>query len=347
MVELVSAMLVVLVASALCSCTEAAMFSIPVIKVRQMVHDQKFGAKPLLQIRESMNRPIATIVVFNNIANIVGTAVVGYLVTQHYGEVWLGVASGVLTLLIILFGEIVPKTLGEQYCHKIAPVMARPVLFVSKLLTPMLWCLEKAIEPLNKDETGFTTDEAEIKLMARMGQKEGIIGKDESEMIERVFELNDLTAADLLTPRVVMTYLWGEDTLEQARDQIIHSQHSRIVIVGKEVDDILGFTLKAELLRAIIEGHGARLISDFAKQVHFVPRQTKADALLLLFRRARQHLAVVLDEFGGVAGVVTLEDVLEVLTGEIMDETDQEEDLQKVAKQKRLRQRETAQGQKR
>ncbi len=313
------------------------MFSIPVIKVRQMVQDQRLGAKSLLLIRESMNRPIATIVVFNNIANIVGTAVVGYLVTQHYGEVWLGVASGVLTLLIILFGEIVPKTLGEQYCHQVAPFMARPVLFVSKLLTPFLWCLEKAIEPLSKDEAGFTTDEAEIKLMARMGQKEGIIGKDESEMIERVFELNDLTAADLLTPRVVMTYLWGEETLEQARDQIMHSQHSRIVIVGNEVDDILGFALRADLLRAIIEGHGSRLISEFAKRVHFVPRQTKADALLLLFRRARQHLAVVLDEFGGVAGVVTLEDVLEVLTGEIMDETDQAEDLQKVAKQKRLR----------
>lgn len=337
MVELILAVLTVVVSSAICSGTEAALFSVSMIKAKQMVQENRAGSRALLVIQENLNRPIASIVVFNNIANIVGTSVVGFLVTSQFGNKWLGLASGVLTFLIILFAEIIPKNLGEQYCDRVSLVMARPVLAVSNILTPVLWVLEKITAPLNKSGEEFTTNESEIKLLAHLGKTEGIIGEGEGEMIARVFELNDLTAGDLLSPRTVITWLRATDTLDASRDVILASQHSRIIVAGEEIDEIVGFVLKAELLAAMVAGEGDKLVSEFTKEVRFVPRQIKADALLLSFRRTRQHLAVVLDEFGGVAGVVTLEDVLEVLTGEIMDETDRVEDMQEAARKKNRR----------
>jgi CBS domain containing-hemolysin-like protein len=156
-------------------------------------------------------------------------------------------------------------------------------------------------------------------------------------MIQRVFQLNDLTASALMTPRIIITYLKGELTLAECQTEIIQSQHTRILVIDDTIDNITGLVLKDELLTAMITGNGDRKISDLVRQVRFVPETIRADKLLKVFQETREHLAVVLDEYGGVAGVVTLEDVLEVLTGEIVDETDRNVDLQEIARKKRQR----------
>lgn len=154
-------------------------------------------------------------------------------------------------------------------------------------------------------------------------------------MIERVFQLNDLKAEDLMTPRIIVTYLKGELTLEECQDIISHSEHTRILVIGETIDKVLGIALKHELLTAIIEGKQKQPISTFTRSVNFVSQETKANELLKTFQTLGEHLIVVLDEYGGVAGVVTLEDVLEVLIGEIVDETDKFVDLQQIARRKR------------
>lgn len=335
MYELIGAVLVVLLASAICSGSEAALFSVSMVRVRQLAQNKKAAAIALLSIRKNMNRPIATIVIFNNVASIVGSIEVGSIAQRELGG-WLGYFSALLTFLVIFFSEIIPKTLGERHADTIALWVARPLQVIVWMLTPLLWALEKMASPFTSKSKPFSTNESEIKLLTRLGQKEGIIQHGEGEMIQKVFELNDLTASDLLTPRVVMTWLRGAQTLAQSKDAILDSPHNRIIIVGDRVDDILGFALKADLLKAMIEGNMSRAMFLFANEVRFVPRQIKADQLLLSFRRTRQHIAVVLDEFGGVAGVISLEDVLEVLTGAIMDETDQIEDMQEAARLKQL-----------
>ena len=335
MLELVIAIGIVLLSSAICSGSEAALFSVPIVKVRRLAQSNRSEALALLSIREQMNRPIATIVILNNIANIVGTSVVTILASKVLGSQWLGLVSGTLTFLVILFSEIIPKTVGERYSEQISLVIARPVAGLTRILTPLVWCIEKITTPLTAGSNSFTTDEAEIQLLAKMGQEAGTIEDDEFEMIRKIFNLNDVTAADLMTPRVVMTYLKGDLTLAEAEGEILNSPHSRIIVIGETPDQVTGVALKTELLAGIIQGKLDQSISNFAHEVHFVLGRKRADQLLSIFQQTRQHLAVVVDEYGGVSGVVTLEDVLEVLTGQLVDETDTIVDLQEFARKRK------------
>jgi CBS domain containing-hemolysin-like protein len=335
MLTLVTAIGIVLLSSAICSGSEAALFSVRLVKVRRLAQSKRPEALALLSIRERMNRPIATIVILNNIANIVGTIVVGFIAREILGSQWLGLVSGILTFLVILFSEIIPKTLGERYSDQIALVIARPVSGLTRILTPLVWCIEKVTTPLTAGGNSFTTDEAEIQLLAKMGQEAGTIEDDEFEMIRKIFNLNDMMAADLMTPRVVMTYLKGDLTLAEAKADILTSPHSRIIIIGETLDQVIGVALKTELLAGIIQGKLDQSISNFAYTVQFVLGRKRADQLLSIFQQTRQHLAVVVDEYGGVSGVVTLEDVLEVLTGQLVDETDTIDDLQEFARKRK------------
>lgn len=323
--------------SAICSGSEAALFSISLVRVRQMAEGGGATAKALLHIRENMARPIGTIVVINNIANIGGSIIIGDLATDVFGNRWIGVFSAGLTLAVIIFAEIIPKTLGERYANIIAPLIAQPVRLLTLLFTPLVWTIERIVAPVVGGPKGPTTNEAEIRLLARIGQQEGIIERDESEMIERVFRLNDTVAGHIMTPRVSLTFLYADDTLAEARERIFTSEHSRLIVVGDSIDEVRGIALRNELLIALIEGREQQPVAEVMRPANFVPASVRADRLLEVFRQTRQHLAVVIDEYGGVAGVVTLEDVLEVLTGEIVDETDRVADLQAEARAKNLR----------
>ncbi len=335
MTELIATVMLVIVGSALCSGSEAALFSVPLVKVRHMAKTQKPAAKVLLQIRERMSRPIATIVILNNIFNIVGSIVVGSIAGDVLGDRWLGIFSAILTFLVIICSEIIPKTIGERYAEPIALLIARPVAGLSWVMFPLVWTIERLVSPITKGAIRPVTNESEIQLLAQIGQQEGSIEGDEAQLIERVFCLNDLTAGMLMTPRVIVTHLEGTMTLAEAKQEIIASQHSRILVIGESIDDVLGIALKNELLAALIEGRSSQFVSQVAREVHFVPETVRADKLLATFQDKREHLAVVVDEFGGFAGVVTLEDVLEVLTGEIVDETDRVVDLQEWARRRR------------
>ncbi|MEN9568603.1 MAG: hypothetical protein RLZZ69_3799 [Cyanobacteriota bacterium] len=337
MFALIIVVAIILLGSAFCSGAEAAILSISPIKVRQLAQSKKPAALALARIRSHITRPIATIVILNNIFNIVGSIIFGSMAIRVLDTKWLGLVSGILTFLIIIFGEILPKTVGQRYAESISLFVAIPVKFLTIILTPLVWLVERATAPFVKRQSLPTTDEAEIKFLTNIGYQEGVIEDDEAEMIQRVFQLNDLNASDLMSPRIIVTYLKGEQTLAECQSEIIKSQHTRILVINETIDDVTGLVLKDELLTAMIEGDGDRQINTLQRPVHFVPETNRADKLLKVFQDNREHLAVVLDEYGGMAGVVTLEDVLEVLTGEIVDETDRNVDLQEIARKKRLR----------
>lgn len=336
MLALITVVAIVLLGSAFCSGTETALLSISPIKVRQLAQSKKPAALALANIRLKVNRPIATIVILNNIFNIIGSIVIGSLAADLLNE-WFGLFSGMLTFLIIVFGEIVPKTLSQRYAEPICLFIAIPIRFLTILFSPLVWLVEHVTAPFVQGQKMPTTNEAEIKFLTNIGFQEGVIEDDEAEMIQRVFQLNDLNAADLMTPRIIITYLKAEQTLSECQRDIIRSQHTRILVIDETIDNVTGLVLKDELLTAMIEGNSDRQIDSLKRPVHFVPETNRADKLLKVFQENREHLAVVLDEYGGVAGVVTLEDVLEVLTGEIVDETDRNVDLQEIARKKRLR----------
>ncbi|MEC4812459.1 MAG: hemolysin family protein [Scytonema sp. PMC 1069.18] len=337
MIQLIIVVIVVIFGSALCSSIETALFSVSIIRVRQLAQTNNRSAVALLAIRENMNRPIATIVILNNIFNIVGSIITGSLATKVLGDTWLGIFSGILTFLIIIFGEIIPKTIGERYAEQMSLFAALPVTALSIAFTPLVWMLETFTSPFTKGKKRPTTNEAEIKLLASIGQQEGIIERGEAEMIHRVFQLNDLTAGDIMTPRIILTYIRGDLTLTEVKQYVITSQHTRIIVVDESIDEVIGFALKQDLLTAMVEGRDNQNVATLARKVRFVPETIRADKLLKGFIEAHEHLAVVVDEYGNVTGVVTLEDVLEVITGEIVDETDKIVDLQEIARKKRER----------
>ncbi|WP_353930679.1 hemolysin family protein [Okeanomitos corallinicola TIOX110] len=335
MLNLIITVFVLILGSAMCSCTETALFSVSTLRVRQLAELKKPAAIALLAIRENMNRPIATIVIINNIFNIIGSIITGGIATQVLGDSLLGVFSGILTFLIIVFGEIIPKTIGEIYSEQVALLTAIPITGLSIAFTPLVWIMENVTAPFSQGQKRPTTNEAEIKLLTNIGQEEGIIQSDEAEMIQRVFRLNDVTASDLMTPQIMLTYIRGNLTLNEAKADIIASQHTRIIVIDESIDQVMGFALKQRLLTAMVEGNSDQKIADLTRKVRFVPEIIRADKLLKNFIESHEHLAVVVDEYGCVAGVITLEDVLEVITGEIVDETDKTVDLQEIARKKR------------
>jgi len=332
LIPIIIGIVVLVIGSFICSIAEAALFSVSPNKIRQWVDEQRTGATTLLALRENMNRPITTIVILDNIIDISGGMILGAWVATVLGSEWLGLFSVIFTLLIIVFGEVVPKVLGERYAETLAPWVARPLNFMVWLVTPLAWFVEQVTKPMTRGKSNATTNEAEIKLLARIGHEEGQIEFDEAEMIQQIFRLNDLTAFDLMTPRVAITALSAKMTLTEAQEQIIISQHSRIIVTDKSIDDVVGIVLKTELFSEIITGRGDKRVADLIRPARFVPQTLSADKLLPLFQQTRQHLAIVVDDFGGIAGVITLEDVLEVITGEIVDETDLVVDLQAMAR---------------
>jgi CBS domain containing-hemolysin-like protein len=328
---------IVVIGSGLCSSSEAALLSVPILKVRQRAEQKDSRARVLLGIKERINRPITTIVVFNNIFNIVGSILVGRQAAAVFGEAYLGLVSGVLTFFIIVLAEIIPKTIGERFAEPMSLAIAPVILALTKAFTPLVWVLEILTRPFSRQDTLSETDEAEIRFLASLGRRQGVIESDEADMIQRVFKLNDVTAEQLMTPRVCLSAVDGRRSLEEVVLQIADSQHTRIVIYDGSLDTVTGIGIKSKLLATYVRGETATRLSEIAAPVRFVEEHMRADDLLRLFQSSHEHLAVVLDDYGGTAGVVTLEDVIEVVTGSIEDETDESGDLISVARKRRER----------
>ena len=284
MLNLIAAVLIVLVFSALFSMIEAAIFSLPITKARQMGEKSKNG-RIVQRIRENPARPISTIVIGNNISNIVGTYFVAYLSTKTLtgqSATWF---PFLLTGLVILFAEIVPKTIGERFCVRITTFASRPLLWVTWALTPLVWLIEKFTSIFTRGHVALITSEQEIRALSRIAGNEGIIDKDESQMIGKVFELDDATAEMIMTPRTAMTWIRGIEPFSIAAEQIAHSQHSRIVVVGETRDEIKGIILKSTILRLFIDGVDENdLIEDHVESVKMFKESTPADELLAYFK---------------------------------------------------------------
>ena len=333
MLNLIIAVLIVLMFSALFSMIEAAIFSLPVSKARQMGEQSKNG-RIVQKIRENPARPISTIVIGNNISNIVGTYFVAFLATKTLTGLSATWFPFLLTALIILFAEIVPKTIGERFCVRITTFASRPLLWVTWLLTPLVYLIERFTSLFTRGDPVLVTSEQEIRALSRIAHQAGIIDEDESQMIGKVFELDDATAESIMTPRTAMTWIRGIEPIKVAAEQIAHCQHSRIVVVGETLDDIKGIILKSTMLRLLVDVVDENTcVEDHTEPVKMFKESTPADELLAYFKQSCVHLAIVIDEYGGVSGIVTLEDVLEVLTGEIVDETDTCTDMREIALQ--------------
>ncbi|USN94715.1 MAG: HlyC/CorC family transporter [Candidatus Nomurabacteria bacterium] len=323
--------LLVILLSFIFSLVETSLFGVSLSKANILKKQGKFGSSALLEIKKHPSRSITTIVLLNNVNNIVGSIFIGHVATKIFGDELLGIISAILTILIILLGEIIPKTLGDNFAEPIALFVSRPVLFLTSVFRPVTFLIEKITKKFIRHKK--ITSEEELRLLSELGELEGSIEKDEREMIGRVFTMNDKTARDIMTPRTVVDYVEKDAKLEDLSKSLYEKAYSRLPVIDKDLDNVVGvIQTKLALIELARDNKYLRAV-DIADKPLFVSEKTRVDALLTIFKKNRTHLAVVRDEFGGTAGIVTLEDVLEVLVGEIVDETDEVVDLREYAKE--------------
>ena len=329
MTTLILLVLALVLASGLTSMSEAALFSVPISKVYLARDEKRAGGRRLTLIKEDMQRPISALVILNNLINILGSVMVGYKAAEVLGDDLKGAFAGVLTFLIIVFSEIIPKTIGERYNLGISLIASIPLTLLTWLFLPAIWIIEQIARPFSGKTKKDVTSEEEIRMMADIGNKAGLISGEESQLISRAFRLNDVTAQEIMTHRLELASLENSTPLAEINPSALDMSHSRIVVTREgDLDKIAGIIYLRDLLLALAEDKTDLKVGDLKKPAHMVHESTPAHQLLEQFKVKRQHLFVVLDEYGGTSGVVSLEDVLEELVGEIIDETDDEEEKQ-------------------
>ena len=322
MLNLIILVIGVLLVSGLCSMTEAAILSLPLVKTRILFDQKRKGAKDLLIIKENIHSAIATIVVLNNSVNIVGSIFVGRQALSLFGNEWLGLVSAVITFLIIVISEVIPKTIGEHYKVMVSLSSAKILRFIMFLFKPMIQILIVMTSIFRKGPIAPKVTEEEIKAMLRLGRDAGTVEVDEEKLCNKVFKLNDVRASHIMKPIDQIYALPAEGTLAEIRDSILNSKHSRIAVYDKNVSKIVGIAQQRILLREIAKDNYGVKIKDFMTRPIFVNENEKADDLLTKFQAYHQHLFIVQDKEGKNIGIVSMEDVLEELFGEIYDEKD-------------------------
>ena len=314
--------------SAFFSGAEIAFFSIAETRLKTLAEEGHKGAKMGLKLRSNPQRLLSTILIGNNFVNIMAASLATLIAIRLFGSEAVAVATGLLTFMVLLFGEIVPKTLSAKYAETAIKVMAYPIYWLEYLFFPLLYVLEPFILKLTGGRgltVPFVTEE-ELKIMLDAGDKAGVLETDEVKMIKNVFEFNDVIAEDAMTPRIYMFMLDGTQTLEGARQELYKAKYSRIPIHEGNPDRITGILYRSHALMELAQGHTHLRLSEIAKSALFIPATKPADDLLKQFQLEKRHIAMVVNEFGGVVGLITVEDVLEEVVGEILDEGDLHEE---------------------
>lgn len=298
-------------------------------RVEALRKEGKNGAKALYKLKSNPARMLITILIGNNVVNIAASAIATVIATERLGSIGPGVAVGVLTILILVFGEIAPKSLATRYSERISLTTAPVMLFIMRLLLPLVWMFNHFTSWLQK-RTGADEDptvtESELISMAEFGEEEGTIESEEREMIQRVFNFNDLTAEDVMTPRHKVFRLDGRRLLKEALPDILNESYSRIPLFAEEPDEIQRVLYLREVLKAVAENELDKTLFEIADEALFTPLNIPLDELSSKLRHEKRHQVIVVDEHGALSGIVTMEDLLEELVGEIYDESDESPD---------------------
>lgn len=330
---------IVLAMSAFCSMSETAIYTVRRPYVMSLASTGSAAGKVLAEFKENMERPISAVLILNTAANTAGSALAGHQVESLFGEsaiIWFTLA---FTLAVLVVGEIVPKLLGVLYCQGIATAIAIPWKIIVGLLSPMIWVVEHMAQFLHPEEPIMTAPEEEVEQLAMMSAKEGSILPLEAQLVQNVLRLNDVKALDILTPRSVVFKLSADKTIGEVREVVKEWKQSRIPLYeGEDAENWVGLVLARDILTCLAQDQFDRTLRSLLRPLYFVPETAKGHDLLAEFLKKRSHLFGVLDEYGGIEGVVSLEDVLESLIGqEIVDEFDTAADLQEHARTRHQR----------
>ncbi len=326
--------------SFLCSILEAVLLSITPSFVEGAQEKQPGLAKKLRTLRADIERPLAAILSLNTIAHTVGATGAGAQAALVFDDTGVGIFSAVLTLGILILSEIIPKTLGATYWRALAPFAVRVLPWLIIVQLPLVWMSQALTRLLTGGDRHAEVSRQEITALTTAGQRLGVVAEDETRVVTNLFRLSEIEASEIMTPRTVIQHLGADETVGsvvRGRDTF---PVSRFIVIGENIDDVKGFVLTRDLLLAGLRDGNDKTVSDFTRDIQRIPEETDLDKLFDLLMDNEAHIALIEDEYGGTAGLVTMEDVIETLLGtEIVDESDEAEDLQRVAKLRAIRQR--------
>lgn len=318
-------LVVLLMLSGVFSGSETALVALSMGRVEALVKEGRIGSPALYRLKKDPSQMLTTILIGNNLVNIAASALATVIATREFGSVGPGIAVGLLTFFILVFGEITPKSLATRYPERISLFIAMPLLAFMRLMYPLVWMFSKFttwVYHLTGGKEEPTVTESELISMLGYGVQEGEIEHDEKEIIERVFSFNDLTVRDVMTPMRDVFSLDGRQTVAEVLPVVIQQPFSRIPLINKETNHLYKTLHLRDLLKASANECDDELVESIAHEPLYVPQYLGIDDLFAKFRRRSRIFAIVVDEFGEERGIVTLEDLMEELVGEIYDESD-------------------------
>ncbi len=334
MIEQIILLILLLILSGFFSSSETALFSISRTKARHLAKMKGRANELIHQMKSDSHRLLSTILIGNNIVNVAASAIATRLtidVFSTYGSLGfntnyaIGVVTGIMTFLILVFGEVFPKSVATRNSVLIARLVIYPVYWCSILFWPIVVFLDFIPKLTGKIKQTPTVTEQELMTFVEVVEEEGEIKEAEKELIHNVFEFDDTNASEILTPRADMFVIEADAPLDLKR--ISESGYTRIPVIEDSIDNIVGILNVKDLLAFQAKGDSSNNVRRLMRPPYFVPEHIKLDSLLRQFKKRKSHMAIVVDEHGGVSGLITMEDALEELVGEIRDETDKEESL--------------------
>lgn len=319
--------------SFLCSILEAVLLSITPSYIAMTEQKNKKTGMLLRELKKDIDRPLAAILSLNTIAHTIGAAGVGAQAQIVFGNAYVTITSIILTLLILVVSEIIPKTLGATYWKALSVFTAKTTKFLIILTYPLVLLSKGITRVLSSGVHRPAISREEIGAMAELGHKEGIFEEEESNIFRNLIRFNSLRVKDIMTPRIVVVKFQEEMTLNEVLENIEELRVSRLPVYGENEEDIQGYVLKNDLYLELWKNNGDKKLKDLKRNVLIVPEINSIKQLFERLLESQEHIAVVVDEYGGFSGVVTMEDVVETLLGmEIVDEIDEIDDMQKLAR---------------
>lgn len=331
----VIALLGFVILSAFFSCTETALFSLNKLELKKMQkkEENNWRVKSIIKLLDDPQRTLISILIGNMFVNISASSLATYLAIKTFGNIGIGIASGIMIFTILVFGEIVPKSLAVANAEAISKRVAKPIEIISTGLFPLIKFFKVIISALYyflgkksvKEKKEIT--EEDLLTLIDAGKDEGVIEEEEKEMIRNIFEFGDTMVKEVMIPRVDMACIPSDTKLGSILKLIKKMGHSRIPVYEETIDNIIGILYAKDLLRIYQQWYTSKEKFDLKgiiRKAYFVPENKKIDELLDIFQKDRIQVAIAIDEYGGTAGLITMEDVVEEVVGEIIDEYDKE-----------------------
>jgi len=316
-------LIVLLALSGFFSSAETSLFSISKTRIRYLAKEEDHFFKLIEKMRENPHKLLTTILIGNNIANVGAAALATSVVMDLFPNYAVGLATGIMTFLILVFGEVLPKSTATRNNVLIAKIAIYPIYWCSVLFFPILFILNFIPKVTEQIQRTPRVTEEELMTIVEVVEEEGGIEEEEKELIHNIFEFDDTNASEIMTPRADMFVIEANEALDL--EAIAKSGFTRIPVISDDIDDVIGILNIKDLFLKLAAGSNNVDVREIMREPYFVPENKKLDRLLNQFKSRNQHMAIIVDEHGGVSGLITLEDALEEIVGEIRDETDKEE----------------------